>query len=224
MATSNSFAKVVAVFLFVLEASLVAAGSSSHHHRKTIDKRQVCKDRPEVHCRLIVDDGDCDKFTIDGENYGNDVCPASCGTCGEVPDKISADQTCYTFAKQSIVVKFSNSIPHLEDWVGIYPDTADPKDLGSPVAWYWLCGDKKHKCSTSVGFVIFPWLPPGTYKAVLSRNRDAKGPYANYGPFRSYAESERFEVARGEMCASRRLVEDSNSGGAVRVSLRGTNA
>ena len=96
------------------------------------------------------------------------------------------------------------SMPHHEDWVGIYPDTADPHDLGSPVAWFWLCGDKKHKCRTSVGAAVFPWLPPGTYKAVMSRNRDAKGPYANYGPYSSYAESRPFEVGRGNTCASRR--------------------
>ena len=96
------------------------------------------------------------------------------------------------------------SMPHHEDWVGIYPDTADPHDLGSPVAWFWLCGDKKHKCRTSVGTAAFPWLPPGTYKAVMSRNRDAKGPYANYGPYSSYAESRPFEVGRGNTCASRR--------------------
>ena len=115
-------------------------------------------------------------------------------------------------------------MPHQEDWVGIYPDTADPKDLGSPVAWYWLCGDKKHKCKTSVGSVTFPWLPPGRYKAIMSRNRDAKGPYANYGPYASYAESGSFEVARGDMCASRRRMEGTSSEGGVNPSLRGLQA
>ena len=58
----------------------------------------------------------------------------------------------------------------------------------------------------SVGSITFPWLPPGSYKAIMARNRDAKGekPYSTYGPYSSYAESGSFEVVRGNMCTSRR--------------------
>lgn len=103
-------------------------------------------------------------------------------------------------------------MPHVEDWVGIYPKTADPYDLGSPVAWFWLCsGDKRQKCKTSAGSIIFPWLPPGTYKAIMSRNHDAKGPYTSYGPYSSYAESIDFEVVRGgDMCTSRRIAAEED--------------
>jgi hypothetical protein len=113
-------------------------------------------------------------------------------------------------------------MPNIEDWVGIYPDSADSNDLGTPVAWFWLCGDKKHKCRTSVGSATFPWLPPGNYKAIMSRNRDAVGPYANYGPYASYAESQPFEIQRGDKCASRRRAEDTNAEGMVQSLLRGT--
>ena len=111
----------------------------------------------------------------------------------------------------------ANSKPDLDDWVGIYPITADVTDLGAPVSWFWLCGGKKAKCRTSIGSVTFPWLPPGIYKAVMSRNRATTGPYANYGPYKSYAESKPFEVSRGNMCASRRRRAEGT------VALRGTS-
>ena len=64
----------------------------------------------------------------------------------------------------------------------------------------------------------------------MSRNRDAKGPYDMYGPYSSYAESRSFEVARGEMCASRRRTEGTDAAvavaaaaaAAVEPALRGT--
>lgn len=124
--------------------------------------------------------------------------------------------------KLFFVLLYYQSLPHHEDWVGIYPHDADSSNLGSPVAWFWLCGDKRYKCATSVGSVTFPWLPTGTYKAVMSRNRDAAGPHASYGPYRSYAESETFEVSRGDACASRRLAEGTDTGDAQFFSLRGT--
>lgn len=113
-------------------------------------------------------------------------------------------------------------MPNEDDWIGIYPVTADPYDLGTPKSWFWQCGDKRHKCKTAVGSVTFPWLPPGTYKAVMSKNRKAAGPYANFGPFASYAESQPFEVARGLQCASRRRAQDTaNVGAGVPSFLRG---
>lgn len=220
--TLNS--NLVAASLLLLQMGLAAAGSTHHHHtRRNMNfAPTMCKDRPGVQCELIVQDWDCDKFTIYGESYEHEVCPVSCGWCEPLLDEISTDQLCYPFAKKTIDVNFSNLKPHHEDWVGIFPATADPYDLGSPVAWNWLCGDKSHKCRTSVGYVIFPWLPPGTYKAVMSRNRDAPGPYASYGPYKSYAESAPFEVTRGNICASRRLMEDAESPTSVESSLRGT--
>lgn len=115
-----------------------------------------------------------------------------------------------------------HSRPNHEDWVGIYPHDADSSDLGSPIAWYWLCGDKKYKCATSVGSVTFNWLPAGTYKAVMARNKDATGPYANFGPYASYAESQIFQVARGDVCVTsmRKLAEKNDSDSTV--FLRGT--
>lgn len=51
----------------------------------------------------------------------------------------------------------------------------------------------------------------------MSRNHDAKGPYASYGPYSSYAESSDFEVFRGGnmggdmMCKSRRIAAEEDS-------------
>ena len=211
------------VALLLLQLGLVSAGSTHHHHKREVKKaseRKTCRDRAGVHCGMLAHNRNCDQLTNRGESYGDSVCPVSCGRCEEAPDEIYTDHLCYPFAKQSIEVHFSNSNPHHEDWVGIYPETADSYDLGSPVAWFWSCGNKKLKCATSVSSVTFNWLPEGTYKAVLSRNKDAMGPYANYGPYASYAESQTFEVARGNACAMRRLVDESDA--ATTSSLRGT--
>ena len=221
--STSRTAAFVATSLLLLNPAI--AGSTHHHHHdrttKTKQKHKSCKDRAGVHCGLIRDKGDCNKHNFAGEGFGETVCRVSCGTCEDVPNQISTDHQCYEFAKQQIHVNFSNSLPHHEDWVGIYPADADSNDLGTPVAWFWLCGNKRDKCATSVGMVTFPWLPAGTYKAIMSRNKDAMGPYASYGPYKSYAESETFEVARGGACALRRLGEDAPDEEAA-PSLRGT--
>jgi len=189
--------------------------TASGVHGNKILVAKECQDLPHFNCPLIAKDGDCKGHTRKGVNYGKSICQLSCGNCDPIEDDaISTDQICYPFGRQIIQVTFLNSIPHDEDWVGIYPDTADPYDLGSPVAWFWLCsGDKRRKCKTSAGSITFPWLPPGTYKAIMSRNHDAKGPYASYGPYSSYAESSDFEVFRGGdmMCKSRRIAAEEDS-------------
>lgn len=104
-----NFAALVAVSLLLLQVGLVTAGSSHHHHNNNKNKKpRICKDRPGVHCHLIAEDGDCGKFTTNGESYGDAICQVSCGRCDEVPDEIFTDQLCYQFAKQVIDVRFSN--------------------------------------------------------------------------------------------------------------------
>jgi hypothetical protein len=173
-----------------------------------------CKDHSHFNCHHIAEDGDCDGRADKGEIIGDVFCPVSCGRCGVDSDEIYTDQTCYTFGKQEIHTKFANSNPDQEDWVGIYPEDANPNELGSPIAWYWLCGSKKDKCKTGVGAVTFPWLPPGKYRALLSRHHSTK---VHRAPYTSYAQSEVFEVVRGNTCAARRRTEDGN-----KKSLRGS--
>ena len=57
----------------------------------------------------------------------------------------------------------------------------------------------------------------------MSRNKaGAPGPYPVYGSYASYAESQPFEVARGDGCVSRRLNVDTNGEISAQSSLRGT--
>jgi hypothetical protein len=179
--------------------------------------KEECKDHSHFNCNLIAEKHDCEALTESGNVIGDEFCQVSCGRCNVEDDQLFPDQNCYSFGKKEINVRFLNREPEPEDWVGIYPHTANSSELGSPIAWYWLCGSKKEKCKTGVGSVTFPWLPPGTYKAVLVRNQHEKG---RSGPYSGYAESEFFEVVRGNTCASRRTEE--SEGAATHKKLRGS--
>ena len=171
----------------------------------------------------VDDDNDSDDL---GVVIGDVYCPSTCGRCNTdryydvssssssslsssslLSSVVLSDQKCYTFGKQHLNFTFVNVEPQREDWIGIYTDGVDLTDLGPPVSWYWLCdSNKRDKCKASRGTATFPWLPPGKYKAVLSRNlKHGKGPYASFGPSSAYAASETFEVVRDSSgCAMRR--------------------
>jgi hypothetical protein len=169
---------------------------------------EECKDHSHFNCHLIAEKDDCEELSTGGNRVGDAFCQVSCGRCDYADtedDEIFTHQSCYPFGKQEIKVSFFNQNPQNEDWVGMYPATADPNNLEGPVAWYWLCGTKKEKCKIGVGSVTFPWLPPGTYKAMMVRQPHSKG---HGGPYSSYAESEPFDVVRGNTCTSRRLTEE----------------
>lgn len=194
----------------------------------------MCQDRIGVHCQLIAEAQDCHTFTVDGERYRDTVCPVSCtGPCTQqqqqptmqsAGSQITTNQVCYNFGEERIEVRYYNQEPHHDDWIGIYTATTEDTTtttttnnnkllVGTPVSWFWSCGDKKHKCKTSRGAVIIPWLPAGKYKAVMSRMSDEDNGTAStavrpdHGPYTSYAESTTFEVSAGDLCTSRRRLQ-----------------
>jgi hypothetical protein len=195
---SRSELLFVALVLFL--SMLLAKTSASAIHEK-IYQDNDCKDRSHFNCHHIVSEGNCEGRDDNGDVIGDVFCQVSCGRCDDVSENsIRTDQSCYSFGKQEITTRFFNRDPELEDWVGIYAFSEDSSELGTPVAWYWTCGNKRDKCKISVGTVSFPWLPPGKYRALMARHDGSKG---FKGPITSYAESEPFEVVRGNSCTVR---------------------
>jgi hypothetical protein len=186
---------VVVLFLsFLLEETSATATHES--------QEKDCKDHSHFNCHHIVSEGNCEGHAENGDVIGDNFCRVSCGRCDVHEDSIVTDQSCYSFGKQEITTSFSNRDPEVGDWVGIYAVSEDSSVLGTPVAWFWTCGNKRDKCKTSVGTVSFPWLPPGEYRALMGRHVGSKG---FKGPINSYAESEPFEVVRGNSCTTRLL-------------------
>jgi hypothetical protein len=223
---------VSALLIFLLTMIIIPTNKvlvdAAAAHDKTY---RECKDHSHFNCHLIAEKGDCDELSATGKRIGESFCQVSCGKCDysatDGDDEVYTGQSCYPFGKQEIQVSFFNQNPQNDDWLGMYPAAADSNNLGSPVAWYWLCGGKKDTCKTGVGTVKFPWLPPGVYKAVMIRHGHSK---THGGPYSSYAESEPFEVVRGNTCTSRRLedseialVEEKNSYKNNNGNLRGVS-
>jgi hypothetical protein len=117
--------------------------------------------------------------------------PSGCTTAG-----ISRDKDCYSTG-DDIIASFTNCNPAPDDWIGVYPASADPNNLGDPnnSLWVWLCGSKS-SCDSSVdaGTVTFENAGEvGKFKIYLVRRISG-------GPYSAYAESESFEV--GNSCAA----------------------
>lgn len=94
-----------------------------------------------------------------------------------------------------IIASFTNCDPAFDDWIGVYPSSADPNDLGDPSdRWVWACGTKVCRGSVDAGTVTFRNLGAvGEFKISLIR-RNSGGPYS------AYAESESFDI--GFSCAT----------------------
>lgn len=193
--------KMLLCFAVVLIAFFPMETLASSASQMRLMQEDECKDHSHFNCHHIAESGNCDGRADMGEIIGDTFCKVSCDRCEAESTEIFMDHSCYTFGKQEITTTFGNQDPDEEDWVGIYPDTADPNELGTPIAWYWACGNKKDKCKTGVGSVTFPWLPPGKYRALMSRQHGSK---SHKGPYSSFAQSDIFEVVRGNTCAARR--------------------
>jgi hypothetical protein len=189
----------VALF-FVL---LLAETNATAIHEKMYQETE-CKDHSHFNCHHIVSAGNCEGHADNGEVIGDIFCPVSCGRCEVNDTSIRTDQSCYKFGKQEITTHFFNSDPEMGDWIGVYAVTEDADESATPVAWYWTCGNKRDKCRTSKGSVTFPWLPAGKYRVLMARHGGTSG---FKGPLNSFAESEPFEVVRGNSCAARRTEE-----------------
>lgn len=177
-------------------------------HEKIYQEKE-CKDHSHFNCHHIVSAGNCEGHADNGDVIGDVFCQVSCGRCEVHDNTIRTDQSCYSFAKQEITTSFFNRDPEMGDWIGVYAESDDSTELGTPVAWYWTCGNKKDKCRTSVGTVTFPWLPPGKYRVLMARH--VEGSKGFKGPITSYAESQPFEVVRGNSCAARRRTEEQSN-------------
>lgn len=177
----------------------------------------TCRDDPDYQyggfafkdCDWIKANNECHLSTDDGMLIGAYYCSVSCGQCPNdvTTDSISVDSTCYEHG-EDILASFTNKEPREDDWVAIYPASADPTHLGNPTLWLWLYGSQNHFCKVLYGMVTFGAGPPpedrtdsspiyaGTYKAFLVRRNPG-------GPYSSYAESPNFVVKpAGQSCDS----------------------
>jgi hypothetical protein len=205
--------------LVILVLSLHLAGTSATaiHEQNSIEKD--CRDHSHFNCSHIVSEGNCEGRADNGEVIGEVFCQVSCGHCDVNKNSIRTDQSCYSFGKQEIKTTFLNRDPEMGDWIGIYDASEDTSETATPVAWYWTCGNKRDKCKTSVGTVSFPWLPPGRYRALMVRQGRSKG---FKGPITSFAESEPFEVVRGNSCTARlRRINKMEASPEQKLNLRG---
>jgi hypothetical protein len=160
-------------------------------------------------CDWIKANKKCHLSMDDGMLIGAYYCSVSCGQCPDdvTIDSISVHSSCYEYG-EDILASFTNKEPREDDWVAIYPASADPTHLGFSALWLWLCGTQNHFCKVLYGMVNFGAgplpengtdsspIPAGTYKAFLVR-RNSGGPYS------SYAESTNFVVKpAGQSCNS----------------------
>jgi hypothetical protein len=239
--TTTSTSNTNLAILWILSSVITQCDctSSDHHHQDSPSQERLlvdtggdgCRDSLHHDCAAIVENDDCnDPSKSSGYIYGDTFCPVSCGRCNVIGNTIMTDSECYSFGQQEIVVSFTNVDPTNNDWIGIYKDNSNNIDsditeedydendhLDELVAWYWLCGNKRDRCKVGIGSVTVPWLPPGSYRAVLARNTHlTKGPTTKHDKDARYAQSPMFGVVRGAACASRQrkvLADDVGSDG-----------
>jgi hypothetical protein len=196
--------KVLSVFLFFSAFSLPNPVVLATH--------EACADDPDYKnggssfkdCDWVHETNHCHRYD-NGKLIGEVYCPVTCDACIQtILSNSLLARDCYEY-DEPIVVYFSNSNPRFDDWIGIYPDSADSNMLSAdPDLWYWLCdGDQGDRCKAKYGSIVFDesphagsWpLPPGDYRAILAREDFG----ASY--FVSYADSKSFTVKRsGRSC------------------------
>ena len=103
---------------------------------------------------------------------------------------IESDYKCYAI-DTSVDVRFVSCEFESDDWIGIFPDTADPLAVGTPAnsLWVWACNGDTEDCdlTTQSDIYTFTGLEVGSYRAmVIRRNVD--------GPDEAYSWSDAFEV------------------------------
>ena len=102
---------------------------------------------------------------------------------------VTTDYSCY-YPGESVEVTFSNCELDEQDWVGIYPATSDPDDLGYSLVWFYLCGSQSCDTKVSHDTIVFGYggrnergtiawpLPSGTsYRAFLIKEVKPGGGY-----------------------------------------------
>ena len=191
---TNMMATMMISLLLLLTLAPVQFVSGEHTCRDDPDYRYNGQSYHD--CDWIETYNRCDhKDPRDSSGkIGVKYCPVSCGECPNTvsSSSVSVDSTCYEH-NQQIVVSFKNKYPREDDWIGIYPSSsvdAGDSTVGSPTLWLWNCnGDQENEfCKVLYGKVTFGSnypskygqttfpLPPGTYRAVLAKDGNAK-PY-----------------------------------------------
>lgn len=118
--------------------------------------------------------------------------PTSQPTIEPCTDIVRVVQECY-FRGESIVTSFLNCVPDLDDWLGLYPASADPGNLtDDTVAWMYTCGNKQCRGIVQSSLYTFQTRVPGTYRVHLIRERGV-------GPYEAYASSAEFEVKQNHL-------------------------
>jgi hypothetical protein len=196
----------LAISLFLLPATLFQSGTAAFS--------SICQDDPKFRyerndlwgCDWIAENDGCGLSTDNGNVIGHWYCLVTCGRCDRevTSTTTSTDQLCYP-ANEAVAISLENEHPEPEDWMGIYPESADAADLGDPIVWEWLCATPEEVCKVHYRTITFDRLPPGTYKAVLSRRNHG-------GPYSSFTETNTFEVtAPGGSCRERQRALTSNN-------------
>ena len=167
----------------------------------------VCRDEPYFlggdktrGCDWILKAHGCPQR--DGDKViGDEFCKVTCQRCEKSVEgtTLVTNRKCYDYGDE-VVATFTNDKPRIDDWVAIYPASADSSNLGQAPFWVWLCGNQDEQCKVLYGSYSFggtdstfesgrdSWpLGPGTYKAILARRHHG-------GPYSSYVESDSFEI------------------------------
>jgi hypothetical protein len=125
-------------------------------------------------------------------NDGEWVDASEVTEAGEVCEAlVESDFTCYARGA-SVDVSFVSCEFDSYDWIGIFPDTADPSALGTQVndLWFWACDSNIDVCDVTAHSAIYTFpgeLDAGSYKAFLIRRKPN-------GLDEAYSWSDAFEV------------------------------
>jgi hypothetical protein len=79
-------------------------------------------------------------------------------------DYITTEFNCYEPGEE-ILVRFSTSLPTMQNWVGIYKE--DTNDEREPIQSQWSCGSHDEECESPGRLTFLSSLAPGKYSAHL---------------------------------------------------------
>lgn len=110
-------------------------------------------------------------------------------------DAVTVSSQCF-FSAQDVVVALSSCNPQDDDWIGLYPASADINNLPNPDIWSWACGSRNCRESVTSNVITVnenlagsnAWpLVEGAYRVVLARN--------SAQPYVAFAFSDEFSIS-----------------------------
>ena len=106
---------------------------------------------------------------------------------------------------EDIELLFDNCQPAEDDWVAIYPEDANPENLGDATLWRWACGSQTCRGKVFTDIVTLgPYIKPGRYRAILAERQHG-------GPYSAKVVSEVFEVVPAPDSGCKDIIEMSSS-------------